>query len=235
VVDVTDATFEAEVLERSKDLPIVVDLWATWCGPCTTLGPMLEAAVAARGGSVALVKVDVDANPGIAQMFQVQSIPAVFAVRDAKVVDGFIGAVPASEIEDFLDRINPAPTAADLAVAAGDEAGLRAALAEDPGHAGAIAALARILVDSARASEALELLARIPETTETRVLEAEARLAVQEVDVRGQEAAPLLDDLLERVATDDAARQEFVDLLETLGPDSSLAAEYRKKLASRLF
>ena len=235
MVDVTDASFEAEVLERSKELPVVVDLWATWCGPCTTLGPMLEQAVAARGGRVLLAKVDVDANPGIAQMFQVQSIPAVFAVRDAKVIDGFIGAVPASEIEDFLDRINPAPSAADLAVEAGDEASLRAALAEDPGHAGVIVALARILVDSGRPAEALELLARIPESPETRALEAEARLAVQEVDVRGREAAPLLDELLERVAGDDAARQEYLDLLETLGPDSSLAAEYRKKLASRLF
>ena len=235
MVDVTDASFEAEVLERSKQLPVVVDLWATWCGPCTTLGPMLEQAVAARAGSVALAKVDVDANPGIAQMFQVQSIPAVFAVRDAKVVDGFVGAVPAAEIEAFLDRLDPAPSPADLAVAAGDEAALRAALLEDPGHAGAIGALSRILIDSDRPAEALELLARIPETAETRGLEAEARLGIQQIDVRGQEVAPLLDELLERVAGDDEARQEYVDLLETLGPDSALAVEYRKKLASRLF
>ena len=235
MVDVTDATFQAEVLERSRTVPVVVDLWATWCGPCTTLGPMLEAAVAARGGTVELVKVDVDTNPGIAQMFQVQSIPAVFAVSDGKVVDSFVGAVPAAEIESFLDRIAPGPSEADLAAAAGDEAALRAVLDNDPGHPVAIAALARALIDSGRSAEALELLARIPESSETRPLEAEARLALQAIDVRNQELTPLLDGLLDRVATDDGARQEYVDLLETLGHDSPIAVEYRKKLASRLF
>jgi putative thioredoxin len=235
VIDVSDATFEAAVLERSRSVPVVVDLWATWCGPCTTLGPMLEAAVAARNGAVELAKVDVDANPGIAQMFQVQSIPAVFALRDAKVVDSFVGAVPAAEIEAFLDRIAPGPTAADLAATEADEGALRAVLDEDPGQPVAIAALARILIDSDRSSEALELLARIPESAETRGLEAEARLALQAIDVRNQELAPLLDELLERVATDDAARQEYVDLLETMGPENPVASAYRKKLAARLF
>ena len=82
MADVTDATFEADVIERSRTVPVVVDLWAEWCGPCKTLGPMIESAVAARQGTVELAKVDVDANPGIAQMFQVQSIPAVFAIAD---------------------------------------------------------------------------------------------------------------------------------------------------------
>jgi putative thioredoxin len=235
VGDVTDQTFEAEVLERSRTVPVVVDLWATWCGPCTTLGPMLEAAVAARGGAIELAKVDVDANPQIAQMFQVQSIPAVFALRDAKVVDGFVGAVGAAEIEAFLDRVNPGPTEADLAAQAADEGALRTVLDEDPGQPVAIAALARILIDTERAQEALDLLARIPESPETRGLEAEARLVLQAIDVKNQEITPLLDALLDNVAGDDAARQEFVDLLETLGPESPIATAYRKKLAARLF
>jgi putative thioredoxin len=235
VVDVTDATFEVEVLERSRSVPVVVDLWATWCGPCTTLGPMLESAVAARAGTVELVKVDVDANPAIAQMFQVQSIPAVFAIKDAQVVDGFVGAVGAAEIEAFLERVSPAPTEADLAAEAADEDALRAVLAENPGQPVAVAALAGILVSSERSQEALDLLARVPPTTETRALEAEARLALQAIDVKNQEITPLLDELLDKVKADEDARQEFLDLLETMGPGSAVALEYRKKLAAKLF
>ncbi len=235
MVDVTDATFEAEVLERSRSVPVVVDLWATWCGPCTTLGPMLESAVAARGGAIELVKVDVDANPAIAQMFQVQSIPAVFAIKDAQVVDGFVGAVGAGEIEAFLDRLNPAPSEADLAAEAADEDALRAVLQENPGQPVAVVALASILVGSERAQEALDLLARIPATTESRAIEAEARLALQAIDVKNQEIAPLLDGLLDKVKTDEDARQEYLDLLETMGQGSTVALEYRKKLAARLF
>ena len=233
MADVTMETFEAEVLERSKTVPVVVDLWAEWCGPCKTLGPMIEDAVARRGGSVELAKIDVDANPQIAQAFGVQSIPAVFAMKDGRPVDSFVGAQSAEFLEEFLDRLGPSE--ADLLVAAGDEASLRAALDLDPGHQAAILALARLLIDAGRPSEALEYFARIPETPEVRHLEAEARLALQEVDLKNQEVAPLLDELLTRVASDEVARQEFLDLLETLGPESPLVAEYRKKLASRLF
>jgi len=196
---------------------------------------MLEAAVAARGGAIELVKVDVDANPSIAQIFQVQSIPAVFAIKDAQVVDGFVGAVGAGEIEAFLDRVNPAPSEADLAAEAADEDALRAVLQENPGQPVAVVALATILVGSERAQEALDLLARIPPTPETRAIEAEARLALQAIDVKNQEVAPLLDGLLDKVKTDEDARQEYLDLLETMGPGSTVALEYRKKLAARLF
>jgi putative thioredoxin len=235
VVDVTDATFATEVLERSKAVPVVVDLWATWCGPCTTLGPMLEASVAARGGSIALAKVDVDANPEVAQMFQVQSIPAVFGVKDGRVVDSFIGAVGQGELDAFLDRLTPEPSEADLLVAAGDEASLRKALALEPANARAIVALAALLIDEKQPVEALELLAKVPPTPESRALEAQARLAEQEIDVKSQEVTSLLDDLLERVKDDEGARQEFLDVLETLGLQSPVAIEYRKKLAARLF
>ena len=93
-IDVTDATFETDVIERSKTTPVVIDLWAPWCGPCQTLGPILEKVIDATDGKVALVKVNIDENPAISQAFQVQSIPAVFAMKDGQVVDGFMGAYP---------------------------------------------------------------------------------------------------------------------------------------------
>jgi putative thioredoxin len=236
MVDVTDATFETAVLERSMTIPVVVDLWAEWCGPCKTLGPMIEAAVAARAGKIELAKIDVDNNPRTAQAFQVQSIPAVFAVYQGRPIDGFVGAVPQAEIDAFLDRVIAAavPSEADLAVDAGDEDSLRAALAEDPGHEGAILALASLLISTDRPTEAIELLARLPEIPEVRHLLAEARLAEQAIDVKNQEVTPLLDELLGRVKADEDARQEFLDLLEAMGP-TPLAGEYRKKLAAAIF
>src|SRR5579872_2128032 len=134
MADVTDATFQAQVLDRSNEVPIVVDLWAPWCGPCKVLGPMLEQAVAATGGSVELAKVNVDENPQVAATFQVQSIPAVFALRDGKVVDGFIGAVPQAEVDAFVARLAPPPSEADVLVAKGDEASLRQALELERDH-----------------------------------------------------------------------------------------------------
>lgn len=234
MTDVTDATFQQAVLDRSATVPVVVDLWAPWCGPCQTLGPILERVVAATGGAVELAKVNVDENPQVAATFQVQSIPAVFALRDGKVVDGFIGAVPEAQVEAFVQRLAPAPSEADLLVQAGDEASLRRALELEPDHAGAIAALARILVDRGEAADALALLARVPETPDLRALAAAARLAGSEVAV-GDDVGTLLDGLLARVRDDEAARQEFVDVLETLGPDDPRTARYRKALAARLF
>lgn len=234
MADVTDATFQTDVLDRSKEVPVVVDLWAPWCGPCRTLGPMLEEAVAATGGAVELAKVNVDENPQVAATFRVQSIPAVFALRDGQVVDGFIGAVPQAQVEEFVGRLAPPPSEADLLVAAGDEASLRRALDLQRDHAGAVTALARLLVDRGEADEALELLARVPETAESRLLAAEARLAERGVAV-GDDVGPRLVTLLERVRDDDAARQEFVDLLEALGPDDPRTGAYRRALASRLY
>ena len=236
MVDVMDATFETAVLERSMTVPVVVDLWAEWCGPCKTLGPMIESAVAARAGKIELAKVDVDNNPRTAQAFQVQSIPAVFAIYQGRPVDGFVGALPQAEIDAFLDRViaQSVPSEADLAVDAGDEDSLRAALVEDPGHEGAILALAALLISTDRPAEAIELLARLPEIPEVRHLLAEARLAEQAIDVKNQEVTPLLDGLLGRVKADEDARQEFLDLLEAMGP-TPLAAEYRKKLAAAIF
>jgi putative thioredoxin len=232
--DVTDATFEQDVLERSATVPVVIDLWAPWCGPCKTLGPMLERAVAATTGAVELAKVNVDENPQISASFQVQSIPAVFAMRDGKVVDGFIGAVPEAQVAEFVQRLVPVPSEADQLVAAGDEESLRRALELEPDHPGAVAGLAAILIDGGETDEALRLMARIPETPELRALAARARLASQDVAL-GDDVTALLEPLLDRVRDEEAARQEFLDILETLGPDDPRTARYRKALAARLF
>ena len=205
-MDVTDQTFQADVLTRSATVPVIVDLWAPWCGPCQTLGPMLEKAVADTGGAVELAKVNVDENPAIAQAFQVQSIPAVFAISNGQVVDQFIGALPEAQVTAFVQGLAPAPSEADTLAAAGDEASLRRALELEPDHPAATEALARLL---------------------------EAGVDVSISDRAELEAK--LDELLERVHDDDAARQEFVDLLETLGAEDPRTNEYRRALAARLF
>lgn len=234
MTDVTDATFQEAVVDRSATVPVVVDLWAPWCGPCRTLGPMLEEAVAATNGGVELAKVNVDENPRVAATFQVQSIPAVFALQDGKVVDGFIGAVPKEQVEAFVGRLGAAPSETDLLVARGDEASLRQALELQRDHPGAVAGLARLLLERGETEEVLELLGRVPETPETRALAAQARLAERNVPV-GTDVTAMLDELLDRVRDDEDARQEFLDLLESLGPDDPRTAGYRRALASRLF
>jgi putative thioredoxin len=232
-IDVTDATFETEVVERSARTPVVIDLWATWCGPCITLGPLLEAAVDATDGAVVLAKVDVDQNPGIAQAFRVQSIPAVFAMVDGQVVDGFSGAQPAHAVEEFIARLAPGaqPSPVAALVAAGDEASLRMALEIEPGNEDAIVALGQILVDRGEVDEALALLARIPETERTRKLAAAARLSVAPPDDHDATLVGLLD----KVKSDEDARQQFLDILELMGPEDPRTSAYRRALTARLF
>ena len=234
MADVTDATFEAAVIERSKEVPVVVDLWAPWRGPCRTLGPIIERVIESTEGAVELAKVNIDENPKVAGTFQVQSIPAVYALRDGKVVDGFVGALPESQVSQFVARLAPTPSEADLLVVRGDEGSLRQALEIEPDHPGAVVALATMLVDRGDTDEALTILARIPETAETRALAAHARLAEREVDVTDG-ASAVLDSLLDRVRDDEEARQEYLDLLEALGPDDPRTLQYRKALSARLF
>lgn len=233
MADVTDATFTTDVVERSLTVPVVVDLWAEWCGPCRTLGPILEKVVADTGGQVELAKVDIDANPSVASMFQVQSIPAVYAMKDGKVVDGFLGAQPEWQVAEFVQRLYPSAEdrEVDRLVAAGDEASLRAALELEPSEETVIVALAELLVSDGRAEEGLALLERIPESPATRRVAALARTGgladAGDLDAR-------LDSLLSQVKDDDDARQQFVDLLELI-EDPDAAGAWRRKLAARLF
>lgn len=235
-IDVTDATFAAEVVERSKQVPVVVDLWADWCGPCKQLGPILERVIDETQGKVVLAKVDVDTNRQVAAAFQVQGIPAVFALRDGKVVDTFVGAQPEANVRAFVEGLLPTEEedAVGTLVAAGDEASLRAALEIEPGHERAIVALAELLVErggEADKAEALALLQRIPESAETRRVAALARVGSAADD----DVVAELDALLDRVRDDDEARQRYIDLLEVMGADDPRTTGYRKQLTSRLF
>jgi putative thioredoxin len=234
-MDVTDASFEQDVLERSTQATVIVDLWAEWCGPCKTLGPVLEKVVAESDGRAVLAKVDVDANPRVAASFQVQSIPAVYAVKDRKVVDGFIGALPEAQVRAFVDAVAPPASEADLLAARGDEASLRAALDLQHDHPRAVVGLAELLVERGENEAALELLSRVPETAETRRIAALARVGGGDSGAGADDIERELQELLDRVKSDDAARQRFVDLLEVLGPDDPRTSQYRKQLTARLF
>ncbi len=236
-LDATDATFKTDVLDRSMDVPVVVDLWAPWCGPCRTLGPIIERVIDATGGKVALVKVNGDENPGITQAFQQvvgqQGIPLVIAFQEGRPVDAFLGAIPESEVQSFVDRLLPTQEESQVAalLAAGDELSLRQVLDLEPGNEDAIVALGEILVERGDGEEALALLERIPESERTRKVAAAARLGT----VPDDDHDATLEALLPRVKADDEARQEFVDILELMGPDDPRTAGYRRKLTAQLF
>ena len=235
-VDVTDASFDADVINRSDEVTVVVDLWAPWCGPCRQLGPILETVIAETEGKVILVKVNVDESPQVSATFRVQSIPAVFALKDRKVVNGFVGAQGEAFVRDFVAGLLPVEELSAVAqlLALGDEASLREALALEPANADVITALATLLVEDGQPEEALALVSKIPETAETRRIAAVARMggtaAAESDDIEGR-----LLGLLDRVKGDEAARQEFLDLLAVLGPEDPRTAGHRRALTSRLF
>lgn len=235
MVDVTDATFETEVMARSLQVPVVIDLWATWCQPCVALGPIIERAVAATNGQVVLAKVDVDANPQVGAAFRVQSIPAVFAMHQQKIVDQFLGAQPEAFVTEFVNRLLPTKeeTEVERLLGLGDETSLRAALELEPGNEAVTCALAELLVANDAADEAQALLTKIPETAEVRRVLAMARTGLS--DASGLDVEGELLSLLDRVKEDDDARQRYVDLLAVLGPDDPRTADFRRKLTARLF
>jgi putative thioredoxin len=232
-IDVTDATFQKEVIEKSMVTPVIIDLWAQWCGPCKTLGPILEKATAATKGKVILAKVDVDTCPQVAQAFQVQSIPAVYAMKEGKIVDGFVGAQSEHVVEQFIKNLLPEQVVVDVKalLAKGDEASLRQALEAEPTNENVVVALADLLTSRKDCSAALELLKTVPETERVRTSIAAARAAFVPRDDYDKQ----LTDLLVRVKTDEEAKREFLELLAKMGPNDPRTADYRRKLTARLF
>ncbi len=232
MANVTDSTFDRDVVQRSKTIPVVVDLWAQWCEPCKQLTPILEKVVAETNGAVELAKVDIDANPGVAQAFKAESIPAVYAMADGQVVDDFMGAQGEAQVREFVQRLAPAPAQSevDTLVAIGDEESLVAALKIEPDNPAAVTALAQLLVEQGEVDTGLKLLERIPESAETRRITAMARTGGI-----GDDIEATLAELLITVKTDDEARRKFVDLLEVLGPEDPRSALWRRKLSTALF
>ena len=222
VLDASDATFQTDVIERSRELPVVVDFWAPWCGPCRVLGPTLETIAYERAGEVQLVKINVDENPGVATSYQVQGIPAVKAFRNGEVVSEFVGALPEPQVRSFFDSI--VPSAADQALAAAqhalsiDQPGaarlhLEHALEQDPDHRGASAALAGILLADGEIARARELAARFPgEPAAARVL---AQLAFR--DEAGDASREELEARLEADSEDAEAHYALGCLLAAEG------------------
>jgi putative thioredoxin len=244
VIDVTDATFEQEVVERSRTTPVVVDFWAEWCGPCRTLTPMLEKATAAREGDVVLAKVDTDANPQLSAAFQIQGIPAVKAFKDGQIVDQFVGVQPPPAVERFFDAL--VPSEADRLVETGDEASLRRAIELQPGRADASVALGELLYRRGEADAALEILDAVPRSFAAEGLAARIRLEREDPALAAAftaldagETEQGLDLLLEALPNADGRKDDIrrvvVGVLDELGVEHPLARETRRRLASALY
>ena len=245
-MDVSELNFQSAVIERSQTVPVVVDFWAEWCGPCRQLGPAIERAVAARAGRVELAKVDVDANQALARTYGIQSIPAVKAFSGGAVASEFVGVQPPAAIEHFLDAL--LPSEADGLVAQGDEESLRRAVELEPSRADAAVPLARLLYGRGDSEGALALLGQVPGSFAADGLAARIRLAgtdpspavaeaLQAVDSGDHERA--LELLIGALASADGSRDEIrrvvVGILDELGVEHPLARESRRRLAAALY
>jgi putative thioredoxin len=234
VTDVTDATFGTAVMERSMTVPVVVDLWAEWCGPCKTLGPILEKVISETNGAVELAKVDTDTNPQIAQAFNVQSIPAVFAIDKGKIVDQFIGAFPESTVREFVEKLAPGASKVDQLVDAGDEASLRAALELDATNVDAAVTLGDLLRRDDRLDEADAILKPFENAIAAKTILARIRLQRSGVSLDG-DLDLTLEHLLEQSSSASSAKDSLLEILDALGPEDPRYVSYRRKLASRLY
>jgi len=247
VLDASESDFQQKVLDASFEVPILVDFWAEWCGPCRQLTPVLEAAVEARNGDVRLVKVDTDANPRLSQTFGIRGIPNVKAFRDGRVVDEFTGALPRAQVDLFLDAL--VPSAADRAVASGDEDALRAALEEEPRHLEARLALGRTLLRRGAASDAVEVLREAEHDAVGAGLLARAELAAD--PAADPEAAAVIatleedpegamEQLIEAITGSPAERKDrlrrvMIGIFGERGNDDPLVQRYRRRLAAALY
>ena len=221
MADVNDETFGTAVVERSKTVPVVIDLWADWCGPCKTLGPILEKVIGETQGLVELAKVDVEANPQVAGAFQVQSIPAVYAMKDEKIIDGFVGALPEEEVVAFVQRVldastNGAPAADEDAPQ--DEVVPEGDVPQD------------VVQDAAQAMPAMSAAPVMSEPGANVTPTPPAPSAAE-----GDAIEAELQSLLTQVKGDDTARERFLELLEQLGVQDPRTNLYRRKLATALY